>query len=614
MTAEGGREGGRETCRRTWPAGLLGCARPCCAGMGRGEWVPCTRRMCVMWCCPVQALGDTGDHWALASDIIRQHLEGNISGHQIRGTHPAAAASSSNRCAAATAASASARSAAAGSAGGRESAGQLAAAQRRGGKDKKSASAADRHGGRGGEENGAGIAKGKIKLKESKAYGADKGLCEDGITLSLAELKTKIDAAGRSYSCASKTIKEMSKGELLRATQRKTVTSKPGVGGKAPASSRQEDEQVGEQPKTWASKVKGMRKAAADINPLVAMAAKARPSASPSKLHSSRPASAAAAVSVSRDSAAPGSSHGVKRPSSAMNRPRAAATSVRGEKERNGKARPAMTSNGAKGSPSKARASGRKEVWGADDAQRNVRQQDAYLNDTARGNEDQGLVGAADMYARDEAIGARPKSRRGRGVNGRGADDDLQHMAAEAPMMGDDEMVARRENGGFPEADGDQQDAYGDAAGSVYALDEAQGTRPKSRRGRGIRTRNGACASVVEPQMGDDETRYHVHVQPHVEDGDPGGGLELLPKIDEAASIRPPSRRGRPPSRASLSAGARPSTAGGTRPGSAGNSMATAELGDAMDAGRELFSDCTTPDAPDPQVGWIAVMCCACAL
>ena len=45
----------------------------------------------------------------------------------------------------------------------------------------------------------------------------------------------------------------------------------------------------------------------------------------------------------------------------------------------------------------------------------------------------------------------------------------------------------------------------GVTGGSIYALDEAQGTRPKSRRGRGMRSREGAPLGSIEPQMGDDE-------------------------------------------------------------------------------------------------------------
>jgi len=400
------------------------------------------------------------------------------------------------------------------------------------------------------------------------------------------------------------------------------MTSKPGLGSKASVTSRQDDEQVGEQPQTWANKVKGMRKAAADINPLVAMAGKAQ--SSPSKLPASRPLSASAALGATRASgtfvaAAPAG--GGKRPASAVGRQQAGA-GARADNYRGAaiKASKACAPNGVQRSKmvslaAKARGAGQANKAGAAGAldaevSRNSRQEGEYP--CASGSDVQGIVDGADMYARDEAIGARPKSRRGRGVSGRGT-DDLQHLAEEAPLMGDDELVGRDENGAAAGGDGEPYDAYAAVGGSAYALDEAQGTRPKSRRGRGIRTRNGVSGSVDEPQMGDDETKYNAQPPPSslAEDGDPegdrelggSGGLEGLPKVDEAAGIRPPSRRGRPPSRASMSTGARPSTAGG-RPGPASsvNSFAAAEFGDATDAGRELFSDCTTPDAPDAQV------------
>ena len=70
-----------------------------------------------------------------------------------------------------------------------------------------------------------------------------------------------------------------------------------------------------------------------------------------------------------------------------------------------------------------------------------------------------------------------------------------------------------------------------------------------------------------------------------------------LPKIDETSAIRPPSRRGRPWARDSLTRdswardSSRPSTALLSR-------TLLAPTGDFAEA-NDLFSDCTTPDAPE---------------
>ena len=65
-----------------------------------------------------------------------------------------------------------------------------------------------------------------------------------------------------------------------------------------------------------------------------------------------------------------------------------------------------------------------------------------------------------------------------------------------------------------------------------------------------------------------------------------------MPKIDETSAIRPPSRRGRPWARDSLTRdSSRPSTALPSR-------TLLAPTGDFAEA-NDLFSDCTTPDAPE---------------
>ena len=156
---------------------------------------------------------------------------------------------------------------------------------------------------------------------------------------------------------------------------------------------------------------------------------------------------------------------------------------------------------------------------------------------------------------------------------------------------------------------------------SLYAMDEARGTRPKSRRGRGMRSRDAATGGGQEPQMGDDETYQHLHHQdastgfanathPLANILDFQQTMQVAASIDEASStrihkgsamsideargIRPPSRRGRPPPRrstASLSA----ADAGHCLTGDGDEEGAHGE-----EEGRcsgELFSDCTTPHA-----------------
>ena len=151
---------------------------------------------------------------------------------------------------------------------------------------------------------------------------------------------------------------------------------------------------------------------------------------------------------------------------------------------------------------------------------------------------------------------------------------------------------------------------------TLYAMDEARGTRPKSRRGRGMRSRDAATAGGQEPQMGDDETYQQLdhedarsgfanathplantlHSQQTMQVGassmriDKGSGMS----IDEARGIRPPSRRGRPPPRTSTpslsAAHARHClTADGGEEGADGEEQGRCS--------GELFSDCTTPHA-----------------
>ena len=141
----------------------------------------------------------------------------------------------------------------------------------------------------------------------------------------------------------------------------------------------------------------------------------------------------------------------------------------------------------------------------------------------------------------------------------------------------------------------------------AYALDEAEGTRPQSRRGRGMGQRNGVTMGGIEPQIGDDETVYQSvpRQKHHAQDTPDDMPLHhtVPPKIDEVTGMRPPSRRGRPGSRAAMALPSRPLSRPATAP-SLAYTGANADLCDtlhhaASDAGRELFSDCTTPDAPD---------------
>lgn len=149
----------------------------------------------------------------------------------------------------------------------------------------------------------------------------------------------------------------------------------------------------------------------------------------------------------------------------------------------------------------------------------------------------------------------------------------------------------------------------------AYALDEAEGTRPQSRRGRGMGLRNGVTMGGIEPQIGDDETVYQSvpRQKHHAQDTPDDMPLHhtVPPKIDEVTGMRPPSRRGPPGTRAAMALPSRPLSrpaTAGTRATAPSPSLAytgaSADLGDALhhtssDAGRELFSDCTTPDAPD---------------
>jgi hypothetical protein len=86
---------------------------------------------------------------------------------------------------------------------------------------------------------------------------------------------------------------------------------------------------------------------------------------------------------------------------------------------------------------------------------------------------------------------------------------------------------------------------------------------------------------------------------------------ETLPKIDEATGVRPPSRRGRPSTRANQtllrSHLGRPFT-GNVMGGAAEETSPIS----GEEAGRELFSDCTTPDAPEE--GDAVVRLCVCVL
>jgi len=88
---------------------------------------------------------------------------------------------------------------------------------------------------------------------------------------------------------------------------------------------------------------------------------------------------------------------------------------------------------------------------------------------------------------------------------------------------------------------------------------------------------------------------------------------ETLPKIDEATGLRPPSRRGRPPSRANQtllrSHLGRPFT-GNVMGGAAEETSPIS----GEEAGRELFSDCTTPDAPEEGDAVVRLCVCVCVL
>jgi len=249
---------------------------------------------------------------------------------------------------------------------------------------------------------------GKISVREKVAYGHDKGVCEDGITLSLTDLAGEIAAAGQTYSMATKTIKDMHTAPKLRATQRKSITSKPGLGNKVPeAVSHLHNDLIGEQPKTWAHKVKDMRQAAAHVKPLVGLAANLQTASS---RRAPRPSSAAGAActlsAVSRrgDRA---------RPSTAVSA--SWATKVGGGG--GVRSRESVSGHARQGEQIETRAFGTSVA----SARASVASASASASSTLPPScapyvnggyqEDEG-----DMYARDESIGVRPKSRRGRGT------------------------------------------------------------------------------------------------------------------------------------------------------------------------------------------------------
>eukprot|EP00960_Hanusia_phi_P016640 489883-Hanusia_phi.AAC.2 len=202
------------------------------------------------------------------------------------------------------------------------------------------------------------------------------------------------------------------------------------------------------------------------------------------------------------------------------------------------------------------------------------------------------------LYAKEEALGLRPKSRRGRGIRSREYEEDAHRMAEEAPMMGDDEESREMQGTVKYEPNLERVEYKDSSAGSSFTFDEATGARPKSRRGRGMYMRSennymgltGGDNLVGEaPQLGDDE-RSHMSDLAQVPEAlsenneqPTAGGVndQFLPKIDEARGVRPPTRRGRV-----------------TR-GRASQRVDDVDARQYSEAGNEIFSDCTTPDAPE---------------
>ncbi len=447
-----------------------------------------------------QALGDDGNHWGLASDIIRQHMKGGDE-PQIRGTNPGAAAKSAARSAvgrSVTVISSEGKAAGAnGITGTRASGGGRGLAEAGAGQKVAWGSScgdymvpADAR-----ETGGAKIGDAKIGAKEKKPYGED--TCADGITMSLSSLKTQISAAGQTYTTSCKTIKEMQRGESMRATQRKTVTGKPGVANKVQtAFAKKEEEAVGEQPKTWAQKVKDMRKAASDIKPLVSMVGTIK--SSPPKTR--RPASAAAPPTAPASLAAA--------PSSAKSA---------GQQREGTAIRPASAAGG--GRPSAAAAGSQGLL--VDD--RHALREGAPTNSTRA------------MQAPKRPPSAVPVAPMRAGASSQGGEGEY---AANASLALDDETDGATANGyhhlivgnaGGVGEDGidmidmyarDEVDMY--AAMDMYARDEAIGARPKSRRGRGMNGRassaSGLCVYVcmyVYTHTHKD-THTHTHTHTHI--------------------------------------------------------------------------------------------------
>ena len=186
-----------------------------------------------------QALGDTGDHWALASEIIREHF-GEAGGPQIRGSYPGNKQTGKQTSAAGGAGGSAALLARVSSAGARTEGQSTAAKYATLGANKYSApisaTVSTKRGAKtAGGGNGKSVPSTRMRAKGGKggggrvggregegdveregreghkAYGEDRGACEDGITMSLRDLRTEIAAVGKYYTTANKTIQEISR-------------------------------------------------------------------------------------------------------------------------------------------------------------------------------------------------------------------------------------------------------------------------------------------------------------------------------------------------------------------------------------------------------------------
>lgn len=337
----------------------------------------------------------------------------------------------------------------------------------------------------------------------------------DGITTSMTDLRREIYATAQQYNSNKLNMRASYASKTLRAQQRKAA------GRLIPSQEKQsresfrrsmEDWEAEARGKSWAKKLKEMHQVVRDLEPLIDMAT-AKPLPKPV---SSRPKTAISSGSrmpadgIERTFATqwgPDSFQDVARPKTA------GGSRIRREE-------PASQESAS--TKPRFQAWGHENEWASDLGHGG----EQHANQPGMSVENEGVD--ASLYARDEAIGARPRTRRGRGMLTRDsvavddqASNSHQHLM-EAVPVGDDETSPNGANG--------------------------------------VR-----------------KNRQHM-----ASERDEG---HVIPKRDEAIGARPPTRRGRP-----------------DPPRRTQNHQKGYDDGGVIDggeAGREIFSDCTTPDAPD---------------